>query len=275
MEAPHSPDYIPGPDSPDYIPGLEYPEYLLPADDVFPVEEQPLLAAISPTTESPVYITNSNLEMDPDEEDGDDEKSKGDSINYPTSRGNDDAHDNGDDLSEDDVDDEDEEESSDSEEEEEEHLALIVPAPALHSFISASEDSDQTEPFEEGETTATPPPSAYRVTARISIRPHIPMPFSSKSEVSPKVSHLHAVKRIFRYLKGQPKLGIWYPKDSPIELEAYTNSDYAGSSLDKKSTIDRCQFLGCRLISWQCKKHIVVANSTTEAEYVAASSCCG
>ncbi|GJY32150.1 retrovirus-related pol polyprotein from transposon TNT 1-94 [Tanacetum coccineum] len=52
------------------------------------------------------------------------------------------------------------------------------------------------------------------------------------SESTPKVSHLHAVKRIFRYLKGQPKLGLWYPKDSPFDLEAYTDSDYAGASLD-------------------------------------------
>ncbi|GJY54283.1 putative ribonuclease H-like domain-containing protein [Tanacetum coccineum] len=93
----------------------------------------------------------------------------------------------------------------------------------------------------------------------------------ARYQVNPKVSHLHVVKRIFRYLKGQPKLGLWYPKDSPFDLVAYTDSDYAGASLDRKSTTGGCQFLGCRLISWQCKKQIVVANSTTEAEYVAAS----
>ncbi|GJU85577.1 putative ribonuclease H-like domain-containing protein [Tanacetum coccineum] len=71
----------------------------------------------------------------------------------------------------------------------------------------------------------------------------------ARFQVTPKVSHLHAVKRIFRYLKGQPKLGLWYPKDSPFILEAYTDSDYAGTSLDKKSTIG--------------------------AEYVAASNCYG
>ncbi|GJS93276.1 retrotransposon protein, putative, ty1-copia subclass [Tanacetum coccineum] len=69
------------------------------------------------------------------------------------------------------------------------------------------------------------------------------------TQVTPKVSHLHAVKRIFRYLKGQPKLGLWYPKDSPFDLEAYSDSDYAGASLDRKST--------------------------TGAEYVATASCCG
>ncbi|GKB44897.1 putative ribonuclease H-like domain-containing protein [Tanacetum coccineum] len=77
------------------------------------------------------------------------------------------------------------------------------------------------------------------------------------------------------YLKGQPKLGLWYPKDSPFYLEAYTDSDYVGASLDRKSIIRGCQFLGSRLISWQCKKQTIVANSTIKAEYVAAAGCCG
>nr|GEZ52421.1 hypothetical protein [Tanacetum cinerariifolium] len=68
-------------------------------------------------------------------------------------------------------------------------------------------------------------------------------------QVTPKASHLHAVKRIFRYLKGKPRLGLWYPKDSPFDFVAYSYSDYAGASLDKKSTTWECQFLGCRLIS--------------------------
>ncbi|GJV82908.1 putative ribonuclease H-like domain-containing protein [Tanacetum coccineum] len=62
-------------------------------------------------------------------------------------------------------------------------------------------------------------------------------------QVTPKVSHSHAVRRIFRYLKGQPKLGLWYPRDSPFDLVAYSDSDYAGASLDRKSTIGGCQFL--------------------------------
>nr|GFB06058.1 putative ribonuclease H-like domain-containing protein [Tanacetum cinerariifolium] len=83
------------------------------------------------------------------------------------------------------------------------------------------------------------------------------------------------VKRIFRYLKGHPKLGLWYPKASPFDLMAYTNSDYGGASQDRKSTTGGNQFLGRRLISWQCKKQTIVATSTTKAEYVAAASCCG
>ncbi|GJV46382.1 putative ribonuclease H-like domain-containing protein [Tanacetum coccineum] len=97
----------------------------------------------------------------------------------------------------------------------------------------------------------------------------------ARFQVTPKMSHLHAVKMIFRYLKGQPKLGLWYPRDSPFDLEAFFNNDYAGASLNRKSTTRGCQFLSKRLISWQCKKQTVVANSTTEAEYFAAANCCG
>ncbi|GJW18919.1 retrovirus-related pol polyprotein from transposon TNT 1-94 [Tanacetum coccineum] len=73
----------------------------------------------------------------------------------------------------------------------------------------------------------------------------------ARYQVNPKVSHLHAVKKIFRYLKGQPKLGLWYPKDSPFDLVAYTDSDYAGASLERNSTIAVVNFFRCSLISWQ------------------------
>ncbi|GJW20213.1 hypothetical protein Tco_0030835 [Tanacetum coccineum] len=97
----------------------------------------------------------------------------------------------------------------------------------------------------------------------------------ARFQVTPKTSHLLAVKRIFGYLKGKPTLALWYFRDSPFELVVYTDSDYAGATQDRKSTTRGCQFLGNRLISWQCKKQTVVATSTTEAEYVAAASCCG
>nr|GEZ31521.1 putative ribonuclease H-like domain-containing protein [Tanacetum cinerariifolium] len=93
----------------------------------------------------------------------------------------------------------------------------------------------------------------------------------ARHQVTPKECHLHAVKRMFRYLKGHPKLGIWYPKESPFDLVAYSDSDYGGATQDRKSTTRGCQFLGRRLISWQCKKQTIVAASTTEAEYVTAA----
>nr|GFA91943.1 putative ribonuclease H-like domain-containing protein [Tanacetum cinerariifolium] len=69
-------------------------------------------------------------------------------------------------------------------------------------------------------------------------------------------------------------LGLWYPKESLFNLVAYSDSDYGGATQDRKSTTGGCQFLGRRLISWQCKKQRIVATSTTEAEYVAAASGC-
>nr|GEX37577.1 uncharacterized mitochondrial protein AtMg00810-like [Tanacetum cinerariifolium] len=88
----------------------------------------------------------------------------------------------------------------------------------------------------------------------------------SRHQVTPTTSNLEVVKKIFKYLKGQPKLGLWYPKESPLMLEAYSDSDYAGANKDRKSTTGECQFLGRRLISWQCKKQTIVATSSTEAE---------
>nr|GEU72199.1 hypothetical protein [Tanacetum cinerariifolium] len=93
----------------------------------------------------------------------------------------------------------------------------------------------------------------------------------ARFQVTPKTSHLLAVKRIFRYLKGKPNLGLWYSRDSPFELVAYTDSDYAEAAQDRKFTTGGCHFLGNKLISWQCKKQTLVATSTTKAKYVVAA----
>ncbi|KAJ9552796.1 hypothetical protein OSB04_016841 [Centaurea solstitialis] len=96
----------------------------------------------------------------------------------------------------------------------------------------------------------------------------------ARFQADPKESHLYAVKRIFRYLKGTPDLGLWYPKDSGFDLIGYSDSDFAGSKLDRKSTTGSCQLLGGKLVSWSSKKQHSVSTSTAEAEYVAARSCC-
>ncbi|GJX52389.1 hypothetical protein Tco_0280758 [Tanacetum coccineum] len=94
-------------------------------------------------------------------------------------------------------------------------------------------------------------------------------------QVQPKVSHLNAVKMIFRYLKVDPNWAFGILRTLLFILEAFLDSDYAGASLDRKSTTGGCQFLGSRLISWQCKNQSAMANSTTKAEYIAASHYCG
>ncbi|KAM6597070.1 hypothetical protein CsatA_007594 [Cannabis sativa] len=90
----------------------------------------------------------------------------------------------------------------------------------------------------------------------------------------PKESHLSAVKRIFRYLIGTMNLGLWYPKNSNFEIVSYSDADFAGCKTDRKSTSGTCHFLGNSLVSWFSKKQNSVALSTTEAEYIAAGSCC-
>ncbi|GJT21394.1 ribonuclease H-like domain-containing protein [Tanacetum coccineum] len=85
-------------------------------------------------------------------------------------------------------------------------------------------------------------------------------------------THMEPNKALTRH---KLMLFVLVARDSPFDLEAFSDSDYAGASLDRKSTTGGCQFLGKRLISWQCKKQTIVANSTTEAEYVAAANCCG
>ncbi|KAD3336764.1 hypothetical protein E3N88_32283 [Mikania micrantha] len=96
----------------------------------------------------------------------------------------------------------------------------------------------------------------------------------ARYQSKPRVSHLIAVKRIMRYLKGTTDLGLWYPNDDNFDLTAYNDSDYGGCKRDYKSTSAGCQFFGTRLVTWQCKKQTSVSTSTCEAEYIAAASCC-
>ncbi|KAI3771698.1 hypothetical protein L6452_02865 [Arctium lappa] len=93
-------------------------------------------------------------------------------------------------------------------------------------------------------------------------------------QFNPKELHFNAVKRILRYLKGTPNLGLWYPKDSRFDLTAFTDVDHAECKLDRKSTSGSCQFIGDKLVSWTTKKQNCVSTSTVEAEYVAAARCC-
>ncbi|KAJ9538185.1 hypothetical protein OSB04_030918 [Centaurea solstitialis] len=96
----------------------------------------------------------------------------------------------------------------------------------------------------------------------------------ARYQCDPRDSHLKAVKRILRYLKGTPDFGLWYPKGSSFELIGYTDSDHAGCKLDRKSTSGACQFLGNKLVSWSSRKQNCVSLSTAEAEYIAAACCC-
>ncbi|GKB81521.1 hypothetical protein Tco_0948416 [Tanacetum coccineum] len=153
LQAPPSPDYVPGPEepeqappSPDFVPKPLYPKFMPPKDNVLPAEDQPLPAVVSPIVDSPSYITESDFEEYPEEDDEDPEEDPSD---YPTDRDNDEEEEEsfGDDV-------DDEEEDEDKDEEEKEHLALA---------------------------DSVPPP-ACRTTATMFIRDQTPIPFSSAAE---------------------------------------------------------------------------------------------
>jgi hypothetical protein len=96
----------------------------------------------------------------------------------------------------------------------------------------------------------------------------------ARFQSDPKECHLVAVKRILRYLVSTPCFGIWYPKGSTFDLIGYSDSNYVGCKIDRKSTSETCQFLGRSMVSWSSKKQTSVALSTAKAEYVAAGQCC-
>ena len=96
----------------------------------------------------------------------------------------------------------------------------------------------------------------------------------ARFQANPKESHISAVKRILRYLKHTPSIGLWYPKGASFTLLGYSDSDFAGCRVDRKSTSGGCHLLGHSLVSWSSKKQNFVALSTAEAEYIAARACC-
>ncbi|GJX57893.1 retrovirus-related pol polyprotein from transposon TNT 1-94 [Tanacetum coccineum] len=96
----------------------------------------------------------------------------------------------------------------------------------------------------------------------------------ARFQEAPKTSHLEAVKRIFRYIKGTMHLGLWYPKGTDIETVVYADSNHAGDYVERKSTSGICTFVGCCLTSWFSKKQTALAISTTKAEYVSARKAC-
>jgi hypothetical protein len=96
----------------------------------------------------------------------------------------------------------------------------------------------------------------------------------ARFQADPKEIHLRAIKIIMRYLVYTPKFELWYPMGSTFDLIGYSDADWAGCKIDRKSTSGTCRFLGISLLSWASKKQNSVALSTAEAEYIAAGHCC-
>lgn len=96
----------------------------------------------------------------------------------------------------------------------------------------------------------------------------------ARYQANPRLSHLNAVKRIIKYVKGTTDRGLFYSKQTNQNLEGFCDADWSGNLDDRRSTSGGCFFLGNNMISWYSKKQSSVTLSTAEAEYVALGSCC-
>ena len=96
----------------------------------------------------------------------------------------------------------------------------------------------------------------------------------ARFQANPKESHFTTTKRILKYLQGTINVGLWYSSEVSLNLIRYSDSDFVGCKIDRKSTSETCHLLGSSLISWHNKKQACVALSTAEAEYIATGSCC-
>ncbi|CAM8926385.1 unnamed protein product [Rhodiola kirilowii] len=96
----------------------------------------------------------------------------------------------------------------------------------------------------------------------------------ARFQADPRETHLKDVKRILHYLKGTDTLCIWYPRNADLRLVGYTDADFTGNKIDRKSTSGMAQFFGSCLVSWASKKQNSVALSTAEADYIAVATCC-
>nr|GEZ72290.1 hypothetical protein [Tanacetum cinerariifolium] len=177
LQAPPSPDYIPGPEEPEQVPPS--PDYVLGpehVDDEIIAKDQPYAEDASHIAQSPEFVPESDFEAHP--EDDDDENPEEDPVDYLADGGDD-----GDDEEESSEDDEDDEMDIEADEEEE-HPAPTDSVVIAPTAADQAPSTKETEPFETDESAATPPPHpAYRMTAGISIPAQVPMPAWTDSEV--------------------------------------------------------------------------------------------
>ncbi|GJZ24521.1 retrovirus-related pol polyprotein from transposon TNT 1-94 [Tanacetum coccineum] len=151
-------------------------------------------------------------------------------------------------------------------------LENAKPIKTLMSFETKLTHDEEGEPIDDTKYRGMIGSLLYLTASRPDIMFSVCL--CARFQETPKTSHLEAVKRIFRYIKGTSHLGLWYPKGTGLETIVYADSDHAGDYVDRKSTSGVCTFVGCCLTSWMLKKQTALAISTTEAEYVSARKAC-
>jgi hypothetical protein len=98
--------------------------------------------------------------------------------------------------------------------------------------------------------------------------------FCARFQANLEESHLTTVKRIIRNVKDTLLHGIWYSRETNLVVAGYSDADWAGNADDRKNTLGGCFYVGNNLAAWMSRKQSLISLSTTEAEYIAAGSCC-
>jgi hypothetical protein len=152
------------------------------------------------------------------------------------------------------------------------NMAELKPVSTLMSTAMSLGPDEDGEAVDQREYRSMIGSLLYLTTTRPDIQ--FAVCLCARFQASPCSSHRTAVQRIFRYLKHTLEFGIWYSVSSSLDLIGFSDADFAGYGIDQKSTSGTCHFLESSLICWSSHKQSSIAQSTTEAEYVAAASCC-
>jgi hypothetical protein len=149
------------------------------------------------------------------------------------------------------------------------NMAELKPVSTPMSSAASLGPNDDGEAVNQGEYMSMIDSLLYLIVTRPDIQ--FTMGLCARFQASPRSSHRTAVQRVFRYLKHTPEFGIWYSASLSLDLVGFSDADFAGCGIDRKSTSGTCHFLGSSLVCWSSQKQSLVAQSTTEVEYVAAA----
>jgi hypothetical protein len=152
------------------------------------------------------------------------------------------------------------------------NMADLKPMSTPMSMATTLDSDENGEVVDQREYRSTIGSLLYLMATRPDIQ--FALCLCARCQVAPRSSHRQVVLRIFRYLKYTLKFGIWYSASSSLDLVGFSDADFAGCGIGRKSTSGTCHFLGSSLACWSSLNQTSIAQSTTEAEYFVAASCC-
>jgi hypothetical protein len=147
------------------------------------------------------------------------------------------------------------------------NMAELKPVSTLRSTATSLGPDEDGEAMDQREYRSMISSLLYLTATRSDIQ--FTVGLCARFQASPRSSHRTTVQRIFKYLKHTPEFGIWHSASSSLDLVGFSDADFAGCGIDRKSTSRTCHFFGSSLICWSSQKQYSVAQSTTEVEYIA------